>query len=124
MSIHVPGATGVTLCSRPHLPSLPPAFHWSSLFCRSRTLPIVPQDVLPAERTVDGSMMNSLVLGVMGQRLGLLQLAARAAADSSEEAFTVINTIMPGGLPQILPAEPDSQVAPGPRLTGSSLPSL
>ena len=48
----------------------------------------VPQDVLPAERTVDGPMMNSLVLGVMGQRLGLLQLAARAAADSSEEAFS------------------------------------
>lgn len=32
--------------------------------------------------------MNSLVLGVRGQRLGVLQLASRAAVDSSEEAFS------------------------------------
>lgn len=32
--------------------------------------------------------MNLLVLGVRGQRLGVLQLASRAAVDSSEEAFS------------------------------------
>lgn len=32
--------------------------------------------------------MNSVLLGVRGQRLGVIQLAARAAVDSSEEAFS------------------------------------
>lgn len=35
-----------------------------------------------------GSVMTSVMLGARGQRLGLLQLAARATADSSEEAFS------------------------------------
>lgn len=36
----------------------------------------------------DASVMNSVVPGVRGQRLGVLQLATRAAVDSSEEAFS------------------------------------
>lgn len=32
--------------------------------------------------------MNSVVPGVRGRRLGVLQLATRAAVDSSEEAFS------------------------------------
>ncbi|KAK5882358.1 hypothetical protein CesoFtcFv8_020952 [Champsocephalus esox] len=48
----------------------------------------VSQDALPAECIELAALMNSVVLGVRGQRLGVLQLASRAAVDSSEEAFS------------------------------------
>ncbi|KAI4813145.1 hypothetical protein KUCAC02_024493, partial [Chaenocephalus aceratus] len=43
----------------------------------------VSQDALPAECIELAALMNSVVLGVRGQRLGVLQLASRAAVDST-----------------------------------------
>lgn len=42
----------------------------------------------------------------------------------SSSASAVISTIVAGNLSQVLPVEQDDHVAPGPRLTGSSLPAL